>query len=183
MSLFSKFKDLISRKQKVSSQIESLNEQKIQVEQIKFDQGLKKTASSLQQSIDQIATKYRRLDDNLIQSIEETLISFDLGVKPAQKILDAIVDEIKYQNVTDPKLIKQIIVDKIFIYYIQNTTIDANLKLLPQKNNVILVSGVNGVGKTTSIAKLAHLLKQKKFKVCLVAADTFRAGAIEQLTI
>jgi fused signal recognition particle receptor len=183
MGLFSKFKDLINRKKKVASQIESLNEAKVQVDQSKFDQGLKKSTSLLQQSIDEIAKKYRRLDDDLIQAIEEALISFDIGVKPAQKILDAIVEEIKFQNVTDPNLIKQIIVDKIFVYYIQDTVVDTDLKLLPLQPNVILVSGVNGVGKTTSIAKLAYLLKNQNHKVCLVAADTFRAGAIEQLSI
>jgi fused signal recognition particle receptor len=183
MGIFSKFKDLLSRKKKISNQIAQVNNEKIEIEQKKFDQGLKKSSSILNQSINEIATKYRRLDDELIEKIEETLLLFDIGTSSSQKILDAIVQELKYQNVTDPKLIKQIIVDKLFVYYIQDTDVDSSIKLFPNKTNVILVTGVNGVGKTTSIAKMAHKYKKEGRKVCLVAADTFRAGAIAQLDV
>jgi fused signal recognition particle receptor len=183
MGIFSKLKDLLSRKKKVSTQIAQVNQEKIEIEQKKFDQGLKKSSSILNQSINEIATKYRRLDDELIEKIEETLLLFDIGTSSSKKILDAIVEELKYQNVTDPKLIKQVIVDKLFIYYIQDTDVDSGMKFIPNKTNVILVTGVNGVGKTTSIAKLAQKYKNEGHKVCLVAADTFRAGAIAQLDV
>ncbi|MDR0739533.1 MAG: signal recognition particle-docking protein FtsY [Mycoplasmataceae bacterium] len=183
MGIFSKFKGLFKHKPKVSEQITDLNKSKIEIKQKKFDQGLKKSSNILNESINQIAAKYRRLDDELIESIEETLLLFDIGTSATQKILQAIVDEIKYQNVTDPNLIKQIIVDKLFVYYIQDTDIDTNINLLPNTMNVILVTGVNGVGKTTSIAKLAHLYKSNNYKVCVIAADTFRAGAVAQLEI
>ncbi|MDR3257708.1 MAG: signal recognition particle-docking protein FtsY [Mycoplasmataceae bacterium] len=183
MGIFSKLKDLLSRKKKISNQIAQINKEKIEIEQKKFDQGLKKSSSILNQSINEIAIKYRRLDDELIEKIEETLLLFDIGTSSSQKILDAIVQELKYQNVTDPKLIKQIIIDKLFVYYIQDTDVDSGIKLFPNKTNVILVTGVNGVGKTTSIAKMAHKYKNEGHKVCLVAADTFRAGAIAQLDV
>jgi fused signal recognition particle receptor len=181
MGLFTKFSDLLKRKKKVSTQIAEINQEKTEIEQNKFDSGLKKSSTVLNEAINKITAKYRRLDDELIESIEEALLLFDIGTNATQKILNAIIDEIKYQNVTDPELIKQIIVDKLFVYYIQDTDIDSDLKLIPQKTNVILVTGVNGVGKTTSIAKLAYRYKNAGYRVCLVAADTFRAGAVAQL--
>jgi fused signal recognition particle receptor len=183
MGLFSKFKDLLSRKKKVSDQIAEVNQEKIEIEQKKFDDGLKKSSSILNDAINKITTKYRRLDDELIESIEEALLFFDIGTSATQKILDAIVQEIKYQNVTDPDLIRQIIIDKLFVYYIQDTDVNTDIKLLSNQTNVILVTGVNGVGKTTSIAKLAYRYKNAGHRVCLIAADTFRAGAIAQLEI
>ncbi|MDR1012944.1 MAG: signal recognition particle-docking protein FtsY [Lactobacillales bacterium] len=183
MGIFSKFKNLLSGKKKVSDQIAKVNQEKVEIEQKKFDQGLKKSSSLLNNSINEIAAKYRRLDDELIENIEEALLSFDIGTSASQKILEAIVAEIKYQNITNHELIKQIIVDKLFVYYIQDTDVNSDIKLIPNKTNVILVTGVNGVGKTTSIAKLAHLYKNKNYKVCVVAADTFRAGAIAQLEV
>ena len=119
----------------------------------------------------------------MLEEIEEALLLFDIGPKSTQKIMDSIVDEIKYQRVEDPNIIKEIIVDKLFVYYIQNTDIDFSINIKDNTTNVILVTGANGVGKTTSIAKLAYLYKQKGYKVSLVAADTFRAGAIQQLKI
>ncbi|EGZ30839.1 signal recognition particle-docking protein FtsY [Malacoplasma iowae 695] len=99
------------------------------------------------------------------------------------KIVDAIRDEINFQNVKDPKLIKEIIVDKIFTYYIQDTNVNTFLNVKNDRTNVILVTGVNGVGKTTSIAKIANKFKKEKKKILLVAGDTFRAGAVEQLNV
>jgi fused signal recognition particle receptor len=181
MGFFSKFKDLISRKKKVSQQIEEKNQEKVFIDQKKFDDGLKKSSSILEEKISEIASRYRRLDDDLIESIEETLLGFDIGTSATKKILDAIVEEIKYQQVENPELIKQIIIDKLLVYYIQDTSIETSINLVKDKTNVILVTGVNGVGKTTSIAKMAHQFKNKGYKVCLVAGDTFRAGAVEQL--
>jgi len=94
--------------------------------------------------------------------------------------MEAIEDEIKYQKVNDVELVKQIIVDKLLVYYIQDSIVDTNVKL-KEGTNVLLVSGVNGVGKTTSIAKLANYFKNQDKSVALIAADTYRAGAVEQL--
>jgi fused signal recognition particle receptor len=183
MGLFQKFKDLISRKKNISEQIASKNQAVVEIEQEKFDAGLKKTSSLLEQSVNEIAKKFRRLDDGLVENIEETLLLLDIGTSATQKILNAITEEIKFQNVTDPELVKQIIIDKIFVYYIQDTDVENDIVITPQKCNVILITGVNGVGKTTSIAKMAHRFKKQGLNVCLVAADTFRAGAIQQLNV
>jgi fused signal recognition particle receptor len=183
MGFFSKLKSLFKRKTSVEKDISATIEQKQVIEQEKFDTGLKKSADALSNSINKIAKKYRQLDDQLIEDIETLLLSLDIGPASCYKILDAIVEEIKYQNVNDPALIKQIIVDKLFVYYIQDTDVDTSINLSKETLNVILVAGVNGVGKTTSIAKLANKYKSEGFNVCLIAADTFRAGAVAQLEI
>ncbi|MDR2461881.1 MAG: signal recognition particle-docking protein FtsY [Mycoplasmataceae bacterium] len=181
MGFFSKLKNLVVHKKTVSKQIKEKNEENSQIEQKKFDQGLYRSSSLLNESINNILKKKRKLDDELIAEIEETLIKFDIGTKSTQKILDAIVDEIKIQNVDDPELIKQIIVDKLFVYYIQDTDINTDINIKNDKLNVILVTGVNGVGKTTTIAKLANRFISQKKSVLLIAGDTFRAGAVAQL--
>ncbi|MDR1991514.1 MAG: signal recognition particle-docking protein FtsY [Mycoplasmataceae bacterium] len=183
MSVFNKLKKLFSHRKDVSEQIAEINQKKNEIEQKKFDQGLKKSSSVLNDSINKIVAKHHRLDDELIQNIEEALLFFDIGTNATQKILTAITEEIKYQRITNPDLIRQIIIDKLFIYYIQDTFVDTSIKLIPNKQNVILVTGVNGVGKTTSIAKLAYKYKMEHHKVCLIAGDTFRAGAVAQLEI
>ncbi|MDR2557872.1 MAG: signal recognition particle-docking protein FtsY [Mycoplasmataceae bacterium] len=183
MGIFQKFKHLFNRKPAVADQVAQKNLDHTFVEQTKFDDGLKLSANSLNSAVNQIAAKYYQLDDVTIERIEEALIMYDVGPNATKKILDAIVQEIKLQKVQDPQLIKQIIIDKLIIYYIQNTATSSELNLINGQLNVILITGVNGVGKTTTIAKLtSYLLKQNK-RVCLVAADTFRAGAVAQLGI
>ncbi|WP_040538331.1 signal recognition particle-docking protein FtsY [Malacoplasma iowae] len=183
--------DKIKGKKTLSEKIEEKNiENKAEVyvkqesvSQKKFDDGLKKSSSNLSQAIAEISKKYKEVDESLYESIEELLISYDVGVTATMKIVDAIRDEINFQNVKDPKLIKEIIVDKIFTYYIQDTNVNTFLNVKNDRTNVILVTGVNGVGKTTSIAKIANKFKKEKKKILLVAGDTFRAGAVEQLNV
>ncbi|MDR2821523.1 MAG: signal recognition particle-docking protein FtsY [Mycoplasmataceae bacterium] len=182
MAFFNRIKELFSKKKKVSEQIKNKNEEKVLIDgQKKFDDGLKKASSELNSSVNHIAKKFRTVNQELIDDIEESLISFDIGTSATKKILNSIVEEIKLQNVHDGELIKQIIMDKLFVYYIQDTDISNEITIKPNQTNVILVSGVNGVGKTTSIAKLANFFINQKYSVCLIAADTFRAGAVAQL--
>lgn len=185
MGIFSKIKEALSlkKKNKVSTQIQKKQEENSVIKQEKFDQGLKKSSNFIQDSLNEIAKSYVRVDEQLIEKIENFLLQFDIGYASVHKILDSIVEEIKFQKVNDPKLIKEIIVDKLFIYYIQDTDVNSVINIIPDKPNVILVTGVNGVGKTTSIAKLANKFIKEGLKVGLVAADTFRAGAVEQLSI
>jgi fused signal recognition particle receptor len=179
MSLINKIKCLFSKK--ISDQIKDKNKENEIVHQKKFDSGLKHSSSKINNAINDIAKNFRKLDQNLIDDIEDALISFDIGTAATKKILSSIIEEIKLQNVADGSLIKQIILDKLFVYYIQDTNINSELNLKKDECNVILVSGVNGVGKTTSIAKIANFLKNIGYTVCLIAADTFRAGAVAQL--
>lgn len=151
--------------------------------QEKFNQSLKKSATAFSTFIDDISKNYKQVDDQFVEELEDVLISFDMGPVAASKITNEIVDEIKYHNVKDPKLIKEIIVDKIFVSYINDSIVDTGLNIQPNRTNIILIMGANGVGKTTSIAKIASMLLKSKKKILLIAADTFRAGAIEQLNI
>ncbi|MDE7433918.1 MAG: signal recognition particle receptor subunit alpha [Mycoplasmoidaceae bacterium] len=185
MGFLDKFKNALKlkKKNKVAEQIKQKQAEASVIEQKKFDEGLKKSSSFINSSLNGIAKEYVRVDEQLIEKIESFLIQFDISYASVQKIVDSIVEEIKYQNVTDPNLIKEIIVDKLFIYYIQDTDIQNEVNLTPNTTNVILVTGVNGVGKTTSIAKLANKFKNLNLKVGLVAGDTFRAGAVEQLSV
>ncbi|QZX49280.1 signal recognition particle-docking protein FtsY [Mycoplasma sp. E35C] len=179
--LFSKFKkkpdvvEEISKKNQEHSLFESNQE--------KFDDGLKKSSNSFSDIINQLSTKYVTLNDEFYDDLFDSFIQLDIGYTATKKIVDAIMEEIKYQKVIDPTLIKQIIVDKLFIYYIQDSEVNIDLNYQQGRQNVFLVVGVNGVGKTTSIAKLANYYKKLDKKVLLVAADTFRAGAVEQLNI
>ncbi|MGL5245962.1 MAG: signal recognition particle-docking protein FtsY [Mycoplasmoidaceae bacterium] len=189
MGLFKKFIDKIKNK-KLAKKIEEKNiENKSKIykvknlEQDKFDKGLKKSSNKLSIAIKEISKKYFEVNEEFFENLEEIFILSDFGISATNKIINAIREEIKFQAVKDPKLIESIIIDKIFVYYIQETDVDINLNLENNRTNIILVSGVNGVGKTTSIAKLANILKKDNKKVLLVAADTFRAGAIEQLEI
>lgn len=191
MGFWKKLVDKIKGKKSLSEKIEEKNiENKANVyinqevqSQKKFDDGLKKSSSNLSKAIAEISKKYKEIDESLYESIEEILISYDVGVIATTKILDAIKEEINFQNVKDPKLIREIIVDKLFTYYIQDTNVNTFFNVQNNRTNVILVTGVNGVGKTTSIAKIANKFKKEKKKILLVAGDTFRAGAIEQLKI
>ncbi len=148
-----------------------------------FDQGLKKTNNFFVNSLNKIIYKNVVIDDKIFNKIEETLLAMDVGNYATNKIITAIKNEVKYQNINNPDLIKQIIIDKLFVYYIQDTIVQTNLNLKENETNVILFFGVNGVGKTTTIAKVANYLQKNNLKICLVAGDTFRAGAVEQLDL
>ncbi len=177
----------ITGKKDTVEQIQQKNEEnrilKQDTNQEKFDAGLKKTSSALESGINELVKKYKKIDDDLYDSLEELLISYDIGSVATYKILDAIKEEVVYQNVTDVNLIKEIFLDKMFIYYINNSIIDTDINLKNDRTNVVLVVGVNGVGKTTTIAKITNKFVKENKKVLLVAADTFRAGAVEQLKV
>jgi fused signal recognition particle receptor len=107
----------------------------------------------------------------------------DISVSLVTNIIYEIKKEIKIENITSPKLISEVIIDKMFAIYTNNSIVNTNLNIENNRLNVILVVGVNGSGKTTTIAKLANNFINNNKKVLLAAADTFRAGAIEQLDI
>ncbi|CRH57019.1 signal recognition particle protein FtsY [Chlamydia trachomatis] len=107
----------------------------------------------------------------------------DISMKLVHVIIEECKKEVKNENIEDPKLINEIIADKLFTIYASNSIIDTNLNIEDNRINVILVVGVNGSGKTTSISKIAHKLITEGKKVLIAAADTFRAAAVEQLEI
>ncbi len=144
----------------------------------KIKQGLKKTRDSISSGVTSIINSFTKIDEDLFEELEELLVMSDMGVTTATEICDLLRKKIKELGVTDPneikKLMKEIIADMLGE--------DEGLKL-DTKPSIILVIGVNGVGKTTSIGKLASQLKSEGKNVVLGAADTFRAAAIDQLGV
>lgn len=145
----------------------------------KLKNSLLKTRDNISNKIDQVLANYRTVDEELFEEIEETLISADIGVETTLKIVDQLRDKVKLNNIQDTSEIKNVLAD-ILKENIINDKIDNNLNV--DDKTIILVVGVNGVGKTTTIGKLAMKFKKDGKKVLMVAADTFRAAAIEQLT-
>ncbi|MFN2101593.1 signal recognition particle-docking protein FtsY [Finegoldia dalianensis] len=145
----------------------------------KLKNSLLKTRDNISNKIDQVLANYRTVDEELFEEIEETLISADIGVETTLKIVAQLRDKVKLNNIQDPSEIKNVLAD-ILKENIINDKIDNNLNV--GDKTIILVVGVNGVGKTTTIGKLAMKFKKDGKKVLMVAADTFRAAAIEQLT-
>lgn len=145
----------------------------------KLKQGLSKTKSSFDEKLNNVFSNFRKVDEELLDELEEALIMSDVGVETSTKIITNLRNKIKKEKIEDEQAVKQALRDEI-----KNVLeeVDNTLKL-ETTPSVILVVGVNGVGKTTSIGKIANRLKQDGKKVVVVAADTFRAAAVEQLEI
>ena len=140
--------------------------------------GLSKTKNAIFGKLDQLFKSFSVVDEDMLEELEEVLITADVGVSATESIIDSLRSRIKSQKITDPEEVK-IALQEILIGMIGE---GEELKL-ETKPSVILVIGVNGVGKTTSIAKIANLLKSEGKNVILAAADTFRAAAIDQLQV
>ena len=145
----------------------------------KLKQGMNKTKSSFDEKINNVFKSFRKVDEELLEELEEALIMSDVGVETSTKIIANLRDKIKKQNLKEADEVKQALREEIQNIFdeIDNTL---HLDTTP---SIILVVGVNGVGKTTSIGKIANRLKQDGKKVVIAAADTFRAAAVEQLEI
>ena len=144
----------------------------------KIKQGLQKTRNSIANGVTSIINSFTKIDEELFEELEEMLVMSDIGVNTATEICDILRKKIKEQGITDPTVIKNLMKEIIA----EMLGEDEGLKL-ETKPSVILVIGVNGVGKTTTIGKLSSILKQQGKYVVLGAADTFRAAAIEQLQV
>ena len=145
----------------------------------KLKNGLSKTKTSINEKINNVFSNFRKVDEELLEELEEALIMSDVGVETSTKIIAELRDKIKKEKIEDADQVKEAL--KQIIKQILDS-VDSNLKL-ETTPSVILVVGVNGVGKTTSIGKIANRLKQDGKKVVIAAADTFRAAAVEQLEI
>jgi len=148
----------------------------------KYKEGMEKTRTSFSSKINNLIARYRKVDEDFFEELEEILISADVGVMTVMDLIDELKMEVKRQNIKDTNEMKDVISEKLVdIYYGEDSEEVETLNLQENELSIILVVGVNGVGKTTSIGKLAHQLKQEGKHVVLAAGDTFRAGAIEQL--
>lgn len=141
-------------------------------------EGLTKTRNNIVSGIDSIFSGFSAIDDDFYEEIEETLIMGDLGIETTMSIVEDLRNKVKEQHIKEPEECKAILIDSIK----KQMDLGENAYEFEHRKSVVLVIGVNGVGKTTSVGKLAGQLKDSGHKVILAAADTFRAAAIEQLT-
>lgn len=148
-----------------------------------YSQGMERSRKNFSNKLTNLTKRYKEVNQDYFEELEQILIESDVGVNLTLRIIDEVLEESKTEHITDPVKINEILVDKMFVDYASKGDIINELSFKEGTPTVLLVVGVNGVGKTTTIAKLANRYKQMGKKVLLVAADTFRAGAIEQLTV
>ena len=150
----------------------------------KYVAAMDKSRNNFSTKLNALAARYREVNEDYFDELEEILIEADIGVKIVMEIIEETKKEVRLEKIKTPLEINETLVDKMFVYYAKGgEEMDTDIKFNEDGPTVILVVGVNGVGKTTSIAKLAYRLKNEGNKVLLVAGDTFRAGAVEQLEV
>ena len=145
----------------------------------RLKEGLGKTRNSIMGGVDSVLNAFTKIDEDLFEELEEVLIMADLGVETTMTVIEALRKRVKREGVTDPAAIKDLLADEISKILLEDADEDYEI----QTPCVLLVIGVNGVGKTTTIGKLAHIYRESGKSVLLAAADTFRAAAIDQLEI
>ena len=144
----------------------------------KLVSGLTKTRDNIVHGIDNVFSGFSKIDDDFYEELEETLIMGDLGVNTTEEVIENLKEKVKENHIKDPADCKELLINTIK----EQMDLGENAYEFENRKSIVLVIGVNGVGKTTSIGKLAAQLKAQGKKVVLAAADTFRAAAIEQLT-
>ena len=150
----------------------------------KYVVGLDKSSETFSDRINELAARFREINDEYFEELENILIMADVGVSMGMKIVSEIKTEVRIRNITDPREINDIIVDKMFVIYANESVMSTKINYAAEGLTVILMVGVNGAGKTTTIGKLAHrIVHDEGKKVVVAAGDTFRAGAIDQLAV
>lgn len=169
MSFFKKLKE------RISSQTESVTS--------KFMEGLDKTRAAFSEKVEDLFVRTKKIDEDFYEELEEILITADVGVNTVMDLIDELRGDVKAQRIEDPAMLKPLLSEKLVALLSGDDEAEQELQFAAEGLTIFLVVGVNGVGKTTTIGKLAHRLKQQGKKVMLAAGDTFRAGAIEQLEV
>lgn len=167
MGLFNKFKEIFKKEDK--KDIEA------------FDKGLEKTRTEFVSKLSFLGHKYTKVNDEYFEELESILIKADIGVNTTYKFLDKLRKRVKEEKIEDASVLKDIIIDELFMIYVDGDTLTDKINIQKDGPTVILMVGVNGVGKTTTIGKLANIYQKQGHKVMLIAGDTFRAGAVKQL--
>ncbi|MFV0498451.1 MAG: signal recognition particle-docking protein FtsY [Bacilli bacterium] len=149
----------------------------------KYDNALSKSRNNLSDALLKLSNKYKAIDNDYFDELEEILITSDVGVNTVMKLVDKLKLRVVKENLENIDLMNEIIVDELFLTYVGNDALDSSISFNESGLNVILVVGVNGVGKTTTIGKLANKFNLEGKNVVLAAGDTFRAGATKQLSL
>ena len=150
-------------------------------ELVVYDKGLEKTRKEFTSKLNILTMKHNRIDEEYFEELEEILISADIGVNTVMDFIDKLKKRVKKEDIRSAEDLKEIIVDEMFVIYVEGDIIVNKINYAENDPTVLLFVGVNGVGKTTTIGKIGYKLKQEGKKVLLIAGDTFRAGAVEQL--
>ncbi|NQD65895.1 signal recognition particle-docking protein FtsY [Bacillus haikouensis] len=169
MSFFKKLKD------KFTTSTDNVTE--------KFKDGLSKTRNNFTSRVNDLVARYRKVDEDFFEELEEILIGADVGFDTVMELIDELKMEVKRRNIQDTVDIQPVISEKLVEIYQGEHDDDNTLNIKENELTVLLFVGVNGVGKTTTIGKMAHMFKEEGKNVVLAAGDTFRAGAIEQLEV
>ena len=187
MGLFSKLKSVFSKQEEVkesldNNEIKVTKEQKEELKETeKYVDGLSKSRDNFVNKLSILGIKYTKISEDFYDELEEILITADIGVNTVMDFVNRLRKRVKEEHIEDFEYLKEVIVDELFMIYVGNDILSSKLNIKNDELNVILFVGVNGVGKTTSIAKIANKLKKDGKKVLLIAGDTFRAGAVNQL--
>ena len=149
----------------------------------KYEKGLEKTRKSFSERMNELFANFRTVDEDFFDELEEVLIGADVGFDTTMEITDALRQEVKLRNAKNQGAVQEAIIEKLVEIYEKGEPEKPEINLNPDGLTIMLFVGVNGVGKTTTIGKLAHQYQEEGKKVLLAAGDTFRAGAIDQLVV
>ena len=185
MGIFNKLKNLFKKEETTEEELE-LQEEKKEEKELKedikvYEKGLTKSRENFVSKLINLTNKYNQITEDYFDELEEILIMADIGVNTVMKFMEKLRQRVREEKIEDVNYLKEVIVDELFIIYVNNETIVSKINIQDTPPTVILFVGVNGVGKTTTIAKLASKFHDEGKKVLMVAGDTFRAGATEQL--
>ncbi|MFJ7508010.1 signal recognition particle-docking protein FtsY [Peribacillus simplex] len=178
MSFFKKLKEKFTTQEEKEKSVEA----EVSIGE-KFKQGLTKTRNSFTGRVNELVARYRKVDEDFFEELEEILIQADVGFDTVMELIDQLKMEVKLRNISDTREVQSVISEKLVEIYQGDDEETSSLNIQEAGLTVILFVGVNGVGKTTTIGKLAHKFKTEGKSVVLAAGDTFRAGAIEQLEV
>ncbi|MGM9877330.1 MAG: signal recognition particle-docking protein FtsY [Bacilli bacterium] len=181
MGFFSKIKNIFNKQEELKETLDDNIEKEEVAETEKYVEGLSKSRDNFVNKLSILGIKYTKISDDFYDELEEILISADIGVNTVMDFVDRLKKRVKSENIEDFEYLKEVIVDELFMIYVGDDILSSKLNLKEDELNVVLFVGVNGVGKTTSIAKIANKFKKENKKIMLIAGDTFRAGAVNQL--
>ena len=170
----------ITEEDDIDEEVEPLTEEKKEKVKI-YDKGLSKSRGGFVSKLQDLTRRYSKINEDYFDELEEILIMADVGVNTVMELIEKLKKRVNDDKITDPEELKEVLVDEMFIIYVNDEILTNKINYNDKDISVILFVGVNGVGKTTTIAKIASKLKKENKKVMLVAGDTFRAGAVEQL--
>lgn len=173
MGIFDKLKEKFTKKE----------EKKVEEVTNIYEEGLEKTRNEFVSSLTLLGKKFTKVNEEYFEALESILIKADIGIHTVDKFMDMLRKRVKSENIIDTKYLNEVIVDELFMIYVNDSSLTDKIHYNESGPTVILMVGVNGVGKTTTIGKLAHKYVKEGKKVMLIAADTFRAGAVPQLEL